>query len=320
MDNNDCGFDREQGWFRLRAAAMILEKGHVLMAQNVKDLYYYSIGGAVRLHESVEEAVLRECREETGVAYEIDRLCFIHQNFFEDRHGKPFHEIAFYYLMKPCGSLRLEGHDVSMHGHHEHAVWVPLTQLPSLYAFPFFYRDRLAKLPETVEMITTREAAAHRETIEKTSHNTAFLPTDDLADGRIRLRCIWRMERDTIKGYAPSYHFEILLEENGQVAGQCGLRLGEGEEIAWMGNIEYLVFEAYRRQGLATRACGLLFALARAHGMTGATIHCDPVNLASAKTARSAGAAYERTLDIPAGHPMRRKGMRQVIVFRRQLT
>lgn len=32
--------------------------------------------------ETAEDAVKREVLEETGVAYEADRLAFIHENFF----------------------------------------------------------------------------------------------------------------------------------------------------------------------------------------------------------------------------------------------
>lgn len=63
----DCGFTREGHWFRYRAAAVILRDGHVLMVRNARDPYYYSVGGAVRLQESAQQAVEREVREECGI-------------------------------------------------------------------------------------------------------------------------------------------------------------------------------------------------------------------------------------------------------------
>ena len=108
--NYDCGFIKENKWFRYRAAAIIIEKDHVLFAGNERENYYYSVGGGVHIGESAEEAVKREVLEETGVEYEVDRLAFIHENFFHGDgilEGKECHEIAFYFLMKPRGTQEL---------------------------------------------------------------------------------------------------------------------------------------------------------------------------------------------------------------------
>ena len=66
----DCGFTKENNWFRYRAAAIIVEDGCILFAGNDVDDYYYSVGGGVHVNETAEEAVVREVFEETGVEYE----------------------------------------------------------------------------------------------------------------------------------------------------------------------------------------------------------------------------------------------------------
>ncbi len=68
MEHN-CGFTDENKWFRYRAAAIIVEDGCVLLAGNEKEDYLYSIGGAVHMGETAEEAVKRETLEETGINY-----------------------------------------------------------------------------------------------------------------------------------------------------------------------------------------------------------------------------------------------------------
>ena len=60
----NCGFTEDNRWFRYRAAAIIVEDGCVLFAGNEKDDYYYSIGGAVHMGETAEDAVKREVFEE----------------------------------------------------------------------------------------------------------------------------------------------------------------------------------------------------------------------------------------------------------------
>ena len=82
MKENDCAIRGDGLWFRYRACGLIIEDGCVLFAGNNTEDYYYSVGGAVHVGETAEEAAVREVFEETGVRYEVDRLAFIHENFF----------------------------------------------------------------------------------------------------------------------------------------------------------------------------------------------------------------------------------------------
>lgn len=81
MEHDRC-FTKENKWFRYRVGAIIIENNCVLMAKNDLDTYYYSVGGGVHHGKTAEDAVKREVFEETGVHYEIQRLAFIHENFF----------------------------------------------------------------------------------------------------------------------------------------------------------------------------------------------------------------------------------------------
>ena len=115
----DCGFTKENRWFRYRAAAIIVENECALFACNETDDYFYSIGGGVHHGETAEDAVLREVFEETGVHYEIDRLAVIHENFFNENGGTlkglNCHEISFYFLMIFCQyfSIQIISKDLS---------------------------------------------------------------------------------------------------------------------------------------------------------------------------------------------------------------
>lgn len=156
----DCGFTRENQWFRYRAAAIIIENGCVLFAGNARADYLYSVGGAVHMGETAEEAVRREVLEETGVSYEIDRLAFIHENFFEDNsqgfEGLACHEIALYFWMKPRGSQSLSCHGTTQ-GVPETMHWIPVSALDRYRAFPTFLADRLRHPMPVIEHIVTRE-------------------------------------------------------------------------------------------------------------------------------------------------------------------
>ena len=156
----DWGFQKERKWFRYRAAAIIVEDGYVLFAGNEADDYFYSIGGAVHMGESSEEAVKREVLEETGVAYEIDRLAVIHENFFTGSSGLKgidCHEIAFYYLMKPKGKRNVIGESFTAGGLRETTHWIPIDELDKYKAYPTFMKGYLLSEHSGIEHIVTDE-------------------------------------------------------------------------------------------------------------------------------------------------------------------
>ena len=148
--------------FRLRAAAIIIEKGCVLFATNESEKYYYSIGGGVHFGETMEDAVQREVLEETGVPYEIDRLAFVHENFFSRNDGMfkglTCHEITFYFLMKSRGTQKLNSNSFTLDGTlKEHMCWLPIDQLSSFDAYPRFFAEKLKDLPPYPQHIVTKQ-------------------------------------------------------------------------------------------------------------------------------------------------------------------
>lgn len=160
MKNFDCGFTRENNRFRYRAAAIIVEDKHVLFADNELDDYYYSIGGAVHIGETAEDAVKREVYEETGVSYEIDHLAVIHENFFNENNGTltglKCHEICLYFLMKPRGTMELHSNSTTR-GVKENMYWLPIKDLDKYRAFPGFMKDYLSREHNGIEHIVNDE-------------------------------------------------------------------------------------------------------------------------------------------------------------------
>ena len=154
----DIGFQtKDSRRFRLRAAAIIIENGSILFAKNDSADYYYSIGGGVQLGESTEEAVKREVLEETGIAYEVDRLAFVHECFFKraEKAGEvSCHEITFYFLMKARGTQKLDSHSMS-EGLPENMCWLPVDKLADYDAYPKFFIEKLKNLKSYPEHIVS---------------------------------------------------------------------------------------------------------------------------------------------------------------------
>ena len=153
----DCRFDVGNHRFQLRAGAVIIEDGCVLLAKCDAADYYYSVGGGVLLGETAEEAVKREVFEETGIEYEVERLLFVHENFFLDEavlKGVKFHEVSFYYLMKPCGKSEITKESYCCAG-REYMHWIPLEELENLQIFPEFFKTELKNLTFGVKHFVT---------------------------------------------------------------------------------------------------------------------------------------------------------------------
>ena len=154
----DCGFTKENNWFRFRAAAIIIEDNCILFVGNANENYYYSVGGGVHMGETAEDAVMREVYEETGVKYEIDRLAIIHENFFNQHEGSlkglECHEVCFYFLMKPRGTQKLNSNSYTL-GNKEEMYWIPIKDLEKYKTYPYFFKEYLSEEhSEIVHIIT----------------------------------------------------------------------------------------------------------------------------------------------------------------------
>ena len=148
-----------EGFVNVRVGAIIEKNGKILMVTNEGVDYYYSVGGRIQIGESAEDAARREVREETGCALEIDRLGFIHEDFFIGdsmaKLGKLIYEIAFYFYMKTPEDFEPKREALAAEGRGEHLEWVSTDTEKTL--FPAFFRTELQKPVPYVRHIVTDE-------------------------------------------------------------------------------------------------------------------------------------------------------------------
>lgn len=113
---------------RQRAGVIIIRDGRILLLQRRKyGLFYYLVpGGGVEEGETVEEAAVREAREETGLQVTLAG------KVGELRQGE---QLEHYYLAGDfAGELHLGGPEAARQSRHNvyRLEWVPLSRLDAI--------------------------------------------------------------------------------------------------------------------------------------------------------------------------------------------
>lgn len=78
------------------ARGIIIDKGELLVFRLAKASDWYSLpGGRIEFGENIEDAIVRELTEETGINPEVGKLLMVHDMALVDKH-----RIEFFYHIK----------------------------------------------------------------------------------------------------------------------------------------------------------------------------------------------------------------------------
>ena len=147
----------DDGILNIRVGAIIMQDRKILMVGNDRADYLYSVGGRIQFGETAEEAIVREVLEETGVKMEVDRLGFVHENYFygdaPSKQGKLVYEISLFFYMKVPRDFVPVSVSFTEDNSKEHLVWVSPDENIKIY--PDFFRTELKNPTDTVKHFTT---------------------------------------------------------------------------------------------------------------------------------------------------------------------
>lgn len=96
----DVKIDSENENFKFRVNTLILNDDKILLVDINQNGFLCLPGGHVHIGEDTKEAAIRETMEEVGVCSKSQKLIAVIENFFNNKKGKRFHELSFYYLME----------------------------------------------------------------------------------------------------------------------------------------------------------------------------------------------------------------------------
>ncbi len=156
----DLTFKTDEGVFNYRVCGIMLHENKLLAMKNDYSPYYYLPGGRVNLHESAEDAVRRELREELGIEANIIRPLWLVQGFFmEDTSPERYHELCLYFLIDVSSTalIRQERFYGLETKSHEVFEWLPTDTLQEQYLYPLFIKERIHCLPQHLELLTAAE-------------------------------------------------------------------------------------------------------------------------------------------------------------------
>jgi len=136
-------------------------------------------------------------------------------------------------------------------------------------------------------------------------------------DGEIEVVVREKQPADRLRGYVPSYEFDICLPGKTGPIGRVGLRIGNTEHLVkYVGHIGYGIQEEYRGYQYAAKACNLIKTVAIDHGFKTLWITCNPDNYPSRRTCEILGCELVEIVDLPADTAMYREGDRQKCRYR----
>ena len=144
--NKDITLPCEDGIVNLRVGAIIQKDGKILMVGNkIRPEYLYSVGGRIKFGETAEDAVKREVFEETGIKMDVERLGFIHENYFygdsKSNFGKLIYEISFFFYMKVPNDFTPISNSFTEDNHKEFLCWIDPND--DINYYPNFFKEEL---------------------------------------------------------------------------------------------------------------------------------------------------------------------------------
>ncbi len=143
----------------------------------------------------------------------------------------------------------------------------------------------------------------------------SFFDFQYLTDGEIRVVIDKLIPENKEKGYVPAYKFNIVEEQSKMTVELIDIRIGHSQGLFYGGNIGYTVFEDFRGNNYALKACRLIKNVAAKHKLEYLYITCNPDNIASRRTCEKLGIPLQEIVDLPKDNDMYKKGERQKCIY-----
>jgi 8-oxo-dGTP diphosphatase len=133
---------------RNSAKGIVLDGDKILLNKCRSRLgaYYALPGGGQHTGETLAEALVRELREETGIAVRPVRMAGVYEQITAGRDSGSDHKMYFIFLCEPTGERRVI--PTERDAFQVDSVWMSVAEAQRSRLFPRTVRDNLARMIE----------------------------------------------------------------------------------------------------------------------------------------------------------------------------
>lgn len=142
----------------VRTAGVLIRDGKILVQRESSGNEFALPGGHLRIGETLEEALVREYREETGAEIRCVKMLWSEECFWE-WNGRKTHNLSFYYLIELVNE-----HDLPDTGefvpHRDNARvvvgWMPVEDVENAQIYPEFLKREISDLSGPIKHFVSR--------------------------------------------------------------------------------------------------------------------------------------------------------------------
>lgn len=157
----DWLFRHEKGICHVRVTGVMLKDRHLLV-QRVGNEYALP-GGHLQFGETTEQALIREYKEETGLAITCQRLLWTEENFW-NWSGAQAHNLGYYYQITADSATVSETFAPLGDNSSAEFGWLPLDSIRDVTIYPQFLKEEIFKLSDSPKHFVSREEGAQEGT------------------------------------------------------------------------------------------------------------------------------------------------------------
>ena len=154
----DWLFAAEEYVCDLRTVGVLVQDNRILVQRDRNGAEYALPGGHVRIGETLENGLIREIMEETGVQIRCVRLLWSEECLWT-WNGRQAHSMAFYYLIELCDGFEIPNHGefISQKDNCDVVLgWLPIDRLQSITIYPEFIKNEITDLNGPIKHFVSR--------------------------------------------------------------------------------------------------------------------------------------------------------------------
>ena len=140
---------------RNAAKAIIVHENKVLLNQSHRENfgdYFILPGGGQNPYETMEEAVIRECLEETGYTVHPETLVAVHEEIYTNKHFRlehPDYSHKCFHVFRCSLAVREKAAPSELDANQTGSVWLDINDIPSIRLYPARIHEHFHRLLQT---------------------------------------------------------------------------------------------------------------------------------------------------------------------------